>query len=186
MNVRLSAAEGGAGGRRRPRAAEEEPPSRERRATDRGLLTRTGAGPQAPGPAGDALLSTPRASAAPASGPEGGEVSGPYFCPRLGVPRTRDYCSVLRLSCEWDPPTRAHTHADPTPTTPLPGAFPAPRVFGVDFKCEERWAEGPPETFSALLGPDRPAAPGWREGAAAPSAPPSPLGLAGRPPIRPG
>lgn len=32
--------------------AEEEPPSNERRATDRGLLTRTGAGPQAPGPGG--------------------------------------------------------------------------------------------------------------------------------------
>lgn len=32
--------------------AEEEPPSNERRATDRGLLTRTGAGPQVPGPGG--------------------------------------------------------------------------------------------------------------------------------------
>lgn len=33
--------------------AEEEPPSNEQRATDRGLLTRTGAGPLAPQPGGE-------------------------------------------------------------------------------------------------------------------------------------
>lgn len=71
-------------------------------------------------------------------------MSVPYFCLRLGVPQTRDYCSVLRLSCKWDPPhARTHTHADQTPTTPLPCAFPEPRIFGIDFHCEERWAEGP-------------------------------------------
>lgn len=52
VNVRLSAAKGGAGNRRRQRVAEEEPPSNEQRATDRGLLTRTGAEPQAPQPGG--------------------------------------------------------------------------------------------------------------------------------------
>lgn len=167
---------GGAGGRRRPRAAEEEPPSRERRAADRGLLTRTGAGPRAPGPGGG--RAPPRALRLRGSSRRPPRRRGE--CPPLLLaargPRIPNCCSVLRPSWEWDPPT--HTHAGWIATTPLPRASPTPRLFGTGFNWEEREIEGDrraaaprrgggsPETFSALSGIRQPGGPGMPGGRA--------------------
>lgn len=99
-------------------------------------------------------------------------MSVPYFCLRLGVPQTRDYCSVLRLSCKWDPPpTRTYTRMQ-TRLPPLP--FPVPSRHPGSLELIFTAMKGGrrvPRNFLCTSG-IRPAAPGWREGEAAPSAPP--------------
>lgn len=123
MNVRFSAAEGGAGGRRRQRAAEEEPPSRERRATDRGLLTRTGAGPQAPGPGGGrASPHTLCLSCSSQRTPRRRGECTPLLSPGSGSPRLQTTAVSFVRPVRGTPPhtyTRLQTRFPPLPL-PVP------------------------------------------------------------------
>ncbi|XP_045839253.1 basic proline-rich protein-like [Meles meles] len=124
-------AEPPAGKGRRPPAegAGEEKASRTRFGPaglgERNLARGPEQGPKPPGPAGDALLSTPCAAAVPARGPKAG---GEWTLLRLrpGVPQTRGYGSVLRLPCERDPPTHTRALARPPHSAPpAPGRPPA-------------------------------------------------------------
>lgn len=183
MNVRFSRPRGGAGGRRRQRAAEEEPPSRERRATDRGLLTRTGAGPRAPGPGGGRASPHTRclSSSSQRSPRRRGECT-PLLSRGSGSPRFQTTAVSFVCPVSGTPPPPPRTRMQ-TGFPPLP--FPAPSQYlgSLELVLTGRKGRegttaapnrggGSPETFSALQGSDRPAAPGCREGEAALSAPP--------------
>lgn len=187
------ATEGGAGGRRRPRAAEEEPPSRARRATDRGLLTRTGAGPRAPGPGGG--RASPHALCLGSSSQRSPRRRGewtPLLSPGPGPPGFQTTAvSFVRPVSGTPPRTRM-----PARSPPLP--FPAPsRDLGslewvsTGRKGREGAPAAPhprrrdPRNFLCTSGIRQPGGPGMPRGRGGAERAPRPLGDSrGRPPAR--